>query len=89
MVAYHTLWSNSPILGGFTTVLSGHFQAVDIGRTQPLKLATAEGLCKTQSWAPFVIAAFGNDCETATKVGQIPGAASFLSQRPVSSIDRF
>lgn len=72
-------------IGGFTTILSGHLQAQDLASTQPIKLAVAEGLCKTQTHAPFKLAVFGNDCETATHIGEIPGVASL--QRMVD--DRF
>ncbi|WP_232525740.1 cytochrome ubiquinol oxidase subunit I [Actinomyces sp. zg-332] len=72
-------------IGGLATVVSGHFQGQDIAKSQPMKLAAAEGLCESQKSAPFTLAVFGNDCKSATRIGEIPGLASFLADDDFSS----
>ena len=68
-------------------VLSGHAQGQLMVADQPMKMATAEGLCQSTAGVGMSVAAFGDTCEAiaATKFIVIPGLASFLATNDASA----
>jgi cytochrome d ubiquinol oxidase subunit I len=72
------------VIAGFASAVievvpSGHLQAVEIGRRQPAKLATIEGVYETSDQVPFLL--FGIPTAEPPYVKnriEIPGALSFL-----------
>ncbi|GIG27590.1 cytochrome ubiquinol oxidase subunit I [Cellulomonas marina] len=67
---------------------SGHWQGQLMFEQQPMKMASAEGLCATESGVPFSLLAVGdlsNDCEDVTHLLQIPGMTSFLADNSFSA----
>ncbi|MBX9973442.1 cytochrome ubiquinol oxidase subunit I [Cytobacillus firmus] len=73
----------SLIVGGifsFLTALNGHESAQYLHEYQPEKLAAAEGLFETQSYAPLAIGGFTDRETQRVKWGiEIPWALSFLA----------
>ncbi|KKB73232.1 MULTISPECIES: cytochrome ubiquinol oxidase subunit I [Bacillus] len=69
------------------TALSGHESAQFLHRYQPEKLAGAEGLFKTQSYAPLAIGGFPDE-ETQSVKGaiEIPWALSFLADNRFDTV---
>jgi cytochrome d ubiquinol oxidase subunit I len=71
------------IIGGSMSVLTavnGHATAQMLHRYQPEKLAGAEGLFETRSYAPLTIGGFTSEVEQGVKYGiEIPWALSFLA----------
>lgn len=60
--------------------LSGDFSAKDIAKRQPLKLAAAEALFETQSYAPLLIGGIPDMKNQKVRYGlEIPGALSLLA----------
>lgn len=66
-------------------VISGDFQAKIMFEQQPMKMASAEALCETQSGAPFSILtvggpdAFAADCDSVTHLIEVPYVTSILA----------
>jgi len=86
------------VFGAFVSVaelVSGHFQANTVSRTQPAKLAAFEGHFKTtESGADMWIFGIPDEGEERVKYGiRIPGGLSFLLHEdfstPVTALDRF
>lgn len=78
------------LVGGvfsLVTALSGHESAQFLHRYQPEKLAGAEGLFKTQSYAPLAIGGFPDE-ETQSIKGaiEIPWALSFLADNRFDTV---
>ena len=74
-------------------VISGDLQAVNVGETQPAKLAAFEGLYKTEPSTPLYMFGSPSDQEQRVKYGvAIPGMLSFLVHRdfktPVPGFDQ-
>ncbi|AYD90020.1 cytochrome ubiquinol oxidase subunit I [Actinomyces sp. 2119] len=86
------LWRRTTRLGatvmlvaGLATAVSGHFQGHLVTEEQPAKMAAAEGLCHTESRAPFTAVAFG-DCDTGmTRFISVPGVYSFMATNDVNA----
>ena len=67
------------IVGGLSAAGSGHFMGHLVVEEQPAKMAAAEGLCDTESGAPFTVAAFG-DCESGmSRFISVPKVYSFMA----------
>ena len=66
-------------------VVSGDFQAQIMFRQQPMKMASAEALCETETGASFSILsvggpdAFATDCDGVTHLIEVPYVTSFLA----------
>ena len=64
-------------LASLVQVPLGHFHAIQVAETQPIKLAAFEGLWKTQTNAPLLIAGLPNREQRRTDFAvEIPGALS-------------
>src|SRR5690606_16293575 len=65
--------------------ISGDFQAKLMFEQQPMKMASAEALCETQSDVPFSILtvggpdAFSEDCSGVTHIIEIPYVTGILA----------
>ena len=69
------------VLAGIAVTGSGHLQAQVMTKQQPMKMAAAEALCKTENGAGFSIFALGSinaTCDTVKSL-TIPGLLAFLS----------
>ena len=69
------------VLAGVAVTISGHLQAQVMTKQQPMKMAAAEALCKTETGAGFSIFALGpinTNCD-AVKSVTVPGLLAFLS----------
>ena len=76
------------IVSGIGVALTGDQQAKLMFEQQPMKMASAEALCTTQSNVSFSILAIGNlsnNCNDVTHVIEIPGLLSFLATGDFSS----
>lgn len=83
------VWRPAALLGMITIVISalgiagtGDWQASLMFQQQPMKMAAAEGLCETETGAPFSILTVGdlsNSCEGVTHLLEVPGLTSFLA----------
>ncbi|WP_114855667.1 cytochrome ubiquinol oxidase subunit I [Brachybacterium sp. YJGR34] len=73
------------VVSAVVLVISGDFQAQIMFKQQPMKMASAEALCETESGAPFSILtvggpdAFATDCSEVTHLIEIPYLTSFLA----------
>lgn len=92
--AYHLIRQNYPdmfkrsftmaaIVGSLAVLvvgLNGHTQAQHMVQTQPMKMAAAEGLWKSEEPASFSLLTIGNLAQTEEVFAiRIPGALSFLA----------
>lgn len=71
------------IISGVLSVGTGHFQAVELGENEPMKMAVAEGVCVDTAGAAFTVAMFG-ECPLdgdgeITRFITVPGLASLLA----------
>jgi cytochrome bd ubiquinol oxidase subunit I len=69
------------VVAGIAVTVSGHLQAQVMTKQQPMKMAAAEALCKTEKGAGFSIFALGSinaSCDEVKSV-TIPGLLAFLS----------
>jgi len=76
------------IVAGLGVVLTGDFQAKLMFEQQPMKMASAEALCETETGASFSILSIGdlnNDCEGVTRVLSVPKLTSFLADSSFDS----
>jgi cytochrome d ubiquinol oxidase subunit I len=68
------------IVAGVSVMWSGDVQAKIMVKQQPMKMAAAEGLYKTQENAPFSILTLGDiSGESANPILEIPGLLSFMA----------
>jgi len=82
------------VMASLLQPLSGDHSAKDIAHRQPIKLAAAEALFKTQSYAPLRIGGILDMAkEKVDDAIEVPGALSFLSfgrlDAPVKGLDDF
>ncbi|CAM2853005.1 cytochrome ubiquinol oxidase subunit I [Actinomyces slackii] len=73
------------VLAGLATAGTGHFQGHLVVEEQPAKMAAAEGLCHTESGAPFTVAAFGDCDKGMTRFISVPGVYSFMATNDPSA----
>ncbi|MDO5063674.1 MAG: cytochrome ubiquinol oxidase subunit I [Actinomyces bowdenii] len=73
------------VLAGAITATSGHFQGHLVVEEQPAKMAAAEGLCHTESGAPFTAIAFGDCDEGMTRFISVPGVYSFMATNDMNA----
>ncbi|MEE1617181.1 cytochrome ubiquinol oxidase subunit I [Brachybacterium sp. J153] len=72
-------------LSAVVLVISGDFQAQIMFKQQPMKMASAEALCVTETGASFSILtvggpdAFSEQCEDVTHLIEVPYVTSFLA----------
>src|SRR5699024_1228923 len=73
------------LISGVLLAITGDFQAKIMFEQQPMKMASAEALCETQSSAPFSILTVGGpdalneDCDGVTHLIEIPYVTSILA----------
>ena len=74
------------VIGGVAVAVSGDAQAKLMFKQQPMKMASAEALCNTETGAGFSLLAIG-DVENRCDVRQlrIPGLTSYLANGDVNS----
>jgi cytochrome d ubiquinol oxidase subunit I len=91
----HAVWRRSVRLGGWVSLaafllvaVTGDFQAKLMYEQQPLKMSSAEALCRTESPAPFSIFAFGklgsNECDDVHSI-TVPYLLSYLAHGDFST----
>jgi cytochrome d ubiquinol oxidase subunit I len=79
------------ILSGVLLVFTGDIQGQLMFKQQPMKMASAEALCTTETGADFSILtvggpqAFSQDCQDVTHVIEIPKVTSFLATHTFDS----
>jgi cytochrome bd-type quinol oxidase subunit 1 len=72
-------------ISAIVLVISGDFQAQLMFKQQPMKMASAEALCVTETGASFSILtiggpdAFAQECEDVTHLIEVPYVTSFLA----------
>ncbi|QKT06319.1 cytochrome ubiquinol oxidase subunit I [Gordonia sp. X0973] len=78
-VTRFALWLT--ILSGIALIFTGDIQAQIMFKQQPMKMAAAESLCKTETRASFSVLSIGrqNNCDHIEHVIAIPGMLSFLA----------
>lgn len=82
-------------VGAFAALISGHFQARNVYRHQPAKLAAFEALYETpEGGAPMVLFGLPDDDAQRVKLAvELPGMLSFLVhdnfKEPVIGLDKF
>ncbi|ASK64745.1 cytochrome ubiquinol oxidase subunit I [Brachybacterium avium] len=73
------------VVAAVVLVISGDFQAQIMFKQQPMKMASAEALCETETGASFSILtvggpdAFSTDCDGVTHLIEVPYVTSFLA----------
>ncbi|MFT4200315.1 cytochrome ubiquinol oxidase subunit I [Gordonia sp. (in: high G+C Gram-positive bacteria)] len=69
------------IAAGIGTIVTGDLQAQIMFKQQPMKMAAAESLCKTEHNASFSVLSIGrqNNCDHIDHVIAIPGMLSFMA----------
>jgi cytochrome d ubiquinol oxidase subunit I len=78
-------------VAGLALVVSGDFQGQIMFKQQPMKMASAEALCETQTGAPFSVLtvggpdAFAQDCSSVTHLIEVPHMTSFLATHTFDS----
>ncbi len=75
------------IISGIALAITGDLQAKLMFKQQPMKMASAESLCRTETGAGFSILAIGtqNNCESVTHLIEIPNLLSFLADNNFDS----
>ncbi|MFC9358696.1 cytochrome ubiquinol oxidase subunit I [Rhodococcus sp. NPDC057014] len=69
------------VASGVGLAITGDIQGKLMFEQQPMKMASAESLCHTETGADFSILTVGtqNNCESITQLIKIPGLTSFLA----------
>ncbi|MEN0136516.1 MAG: cytochrome ubiquinol oxidase subunit I [Rhodococcus sp. (in: high G+C Gram-positive bacteria)] len=69
------------VAAGVGLAITGDIQGKLMFEQQPMKMASAESLCHTETGADFSILTVGtqNNCESITQLIKIPGLTSFLA----------
>jgi cytochrome d ubiquinol oxidase subunit I len=91
----HAVWRRAVRLGGWVSLaafvlvaVTGDVQAKLMYEQQPLKMSSAEALCRTESPAPFSIFAFGklgsNECDDVHSI-TVPYLLSYLAHGDFST----
>ncbi|PYE14974.1 cytochrome bd-I ubiquinol oxidase subunit 1 apoprotein [Williamsia limnetica] len=75
------------IISGIALAISGDQQAKLMFKQQPMKMASAESLCTTETGVGFSVLAIGtqNNCEAVTHLIEIPNLLSFLADNDFNS----
>ena len=75
------------IISGVALAITGDAQAKLMFEQQPMKMASAESLCTTETGASFSILAIGtqNNCESVTHLIEIPNMLSYLADGDFNS----
>lgn len=76
------------IISGILVIVSGHYQMQWVFDDQPMKAASAEVLCKTETDPNLSLLskAPGNNCENADEIMGIPGMLSWLIDGKTSGV---
>jgi len=69
------------LVSGVALFITGDTQGKLMFEQQPMKMASAESLCHTEKGAAFSVLTIGthNNCDSITRVIEIPGVTSFLA----------
>lgn len=80
------LWTT--VLSSIAVAITGDIQAKLMFIQQPMKMASAESLCHTQTDPWFSVLTIGthNDCEAAKHLIEVPGVLSFLADGRFSGV---
>jgi cytochrome bd ubiquinol oxidase subunit I len=75
------------VAAGVALAITGDIQAKLMFEQQPMKMASAESLCHTETGADFSVLTVGtqNNCESITQLISIPGLTSFLANGDFNS----
>lgn len=75
------------LVSGVALFLTGDYQAQIMFKQQPMKMASAESLCETETGAGFSVLSIGrqNSCEGIDHVITIPNLTSFLANHNFNS----
>ncbi|GAB89625.1 cytochrome ubiquinol oxidase subunit I [Gordonia rhizosphera] len=75
------------MISGVALFITGDIQGEIMFEQQPMKMASAESLCETETSAPFSVLSIGrqNNCDNINNIIEIPGMLSFLSNRDFNS----
>ncbi|MEU6561268.1 cytochrome ubiquinol oxidase subunit I [Nocardia nova] len=76
------------IVSGIALVITGDMQGKLMFKQQPMKMASAESLCHTETDPNFSILTVGthNNCDSVTHVIQVPGVLPFLAEGKFSGV---
>ncbi len=69
------------VVSGVTLAITGDVQGKLMFEQQPMKMASAESLCHTETGASFSVLTIGthNNCDSTTRVLELPNLTSFLA----------
>ncbi len=75
------------VASGVALAITGDMQGKLMFEQQPMKMASAESLCHTETGASFSILTLGthNNCDSVTRVVEIPNLTSFLATNTFDS----
>ncbi|PKQ26341.1 MAG: cytochrome ubiquinol oxidase subunit I [Actinobacteria bacterium HGW-Actinobacteria-4] len=76
------------LIASVAVIVTGDVQAKLMFEQQPIKMAAAEGLCETETNAPFSLLTIGdltNSCESVKHIIAIPGLTSYLAAGDVNA----
>lgn len=71
------------LIASVAVIVTGDIQAKLMFEQQPIKMAAAEGLCDTESNAPFSLLTIGDlngNCDSVQHIIAIPGLTSYLAE---------
>jgi cytochrome d ubiquinol oxidase subunit I len=71
------------LIASVAVIVTGDIQAKLMFEQQPIKMAAAEGLCETETNAPFSLLTIGDlngDCDSVRHIIAIPGLTSYLAE---------
>ncbi|MFD1810605.1 cytochrome ubiquinol oxidase subunit I [Rhodococcus gannanensis] len=76
------------IISGVALIFTGDIQAKLMFEQQPMKMASAESLCHTETDPSFSILTIGtqNNCDSVTRVIEVPGILSYLAEGSFSGV---
>ncbi|MGZ8179532.1 cytochrome ubiquinol oxidase subunit I [Williamsia sp. SKLECPSW1] len=75
------------VVSGIALAVTGDVQGKLMFEQQPMKMASAESLCHTETGASFSVLTIGthNNCDSITRVIELPGLTSFLATNTLDS----
>ncbi|MBO0856218.1 MAG: cytochrome ubiquinol oxidase subunit I [Nocardia sp.] len=76
------------IVAGLALIVTGDTQGKLMFKQQPMKMASAESLCRTETDPSFSILTIGthNNCDSITRVLEVPGVLPYLAQGKFSGV---
>ncbi|MBF6242505.1 MULTISPECIES: cytochrome ubiquinol oxidase subunit I [Nocardia] len=76
------------VIAGIALVFTGDIQGKLMFKQQPMKMASAESLCHTETDPDFSILTVGthNNCDSITRVLEVPGVLPYLAEGRFSGV---